>query len=115
MSDDVDARIAALESRIEELEQSSVDAKLEEWKARIDELKVQATLAKMDGSDEVKSSLARLNDTWSGVRDHLEKLLSDGRTATEPLASGLRSAGKELRDAFDSARNAVLRSGGDDD
>ena len=110
MSDDIDARIAALESRIEELEQSSVDAKLEEWQSKIDDLKVQARLGRMDASDEVKSSLDRLNDTWSGVRDRLDQFVSDGRTATDSLAGGLRSAGKELREAFDNARGTLLRT-----
>ena len=108
MDEDLQARIDQLEQRIDELEKTSVDAHLEEWKAKIDNLQLQASLAKMDASDEVKSSLDRLNDTWNGVRDRLEQLAADSRRATGSLAGGLKSAGSEIRDSFDQARNSLL-------
>ena len=108
MSEDLQARIDQLEQRIDELEKTSVDAHLEEWKAKIDNLQLQASLAKMDGKDEVKSSIDRLNDTWNGVRDRLEKIAGDGRRATDSIANGLRSAGSEIKDSFDQARDSLL-------
>ena len=80
MSDqDLEARVRALESQLEELRTQLMESQLDEWKARIDQLEVQAHLGEMEAADQINPLLDQLRNRWLDAQDQFDKAQSNGR------------------------------------
>lgn len=100
-------RLAALEARVAELEESAVDAELARLRSRIDDLRVQASLARMDAQDDVRTTIDRLEGLWGDARQQLEKLRDESRDAGRGVGDNLRHAVVDLRTRFEDATSAL--------
>ena len=108
-----DERLAALEARVAELEDSAVDAEIARLRGRIDDLKVQASLGRMDAQDDVHSTVERLEALWNDARHQLDRLRDESRTAGRSVTGGVRQAVGELRTSFEDTITALRGRVGD--
>lgn len=96
----LEARVHALEADLEALRRRLAESELDEWKARIDQLEVQAHLAKMDGDDQLQPLLEQMRNRLLDARAQFDKAGSAAGGAIGTVTDGVRSAAKDLGDAF---------------
>jgi phage shock protein A len=111
MSDqELEARVHALESQLDDLRRRLAETELDDWKARIDQLEVQAHLAKMDADDELEPLLEQMRNRLLDARAQFDKAGSAAGGALSTVTDGVRSAAKDLGDALAEAVRKVTPS-----
>ena len=102
-----DDRIAALEARINALQESQdkvsqqlADAKQDQWQGRIDALELQAHLGAMEADDKVAARMEQLRGKWSEVRAQVSQASSTAGDVKDTLWSGLENAARDVRQAL---------------
>jgi polyhydroxyalkanoate synthesis regulator phasin len=113
MSSDAEERIEALEARVAELEHGFVDNEMANLRGRLDDLRVQASLARLDGRDDVKAILDRLDTIWTETRQQLERLRDESVSAGRGVTESVRGSVRDLRSAFEDATSSIRGSGRD--
>lgn len=106
----IEQRIEALEARIAELEEHAAESEIARYRGRLDDLGVQASLARMEARDDVRSTLDRLEGIWSEARRQLDHLRSESSETGRGLTEGLRRAAGDLRSSFDDATASLRRT-----
>jgi hypothetical protein len=108
------AQIVELERRIEELQQQQEDlrrqlaeARSDQWQARIDDLDVQAHLGAMEASDRLQPLLDKLRNQWLDARQQFDSGTSTASDVIDKLRDGFEQAGRDIRDAINSARESA--------
>ena len=104
---DLEARVQALESQLDELRAQLMESQLDDWKARIDQLEVQAHLGEMEAADQINPLLDQLRNRWLDAQEQFEKGRSSAGDAVSTVADGVRSALTDLRTALSDAANKV--------
>ena len=100
MSDDLEARVHALETQLDDLRRRLAESELDDWKARIDQLEVQAHLAQMEADDQLQPLLDQMRNRWLDARSQFDKAGNRAGDAVQTVLDGVRSAAKDLGDAL---------------
>jgi hypothetical protein len=98
----LEARVAELEEQVSKLNVDLLQAQLDDWKARIDQLEVQAHLGQMEAQEQISPVIDQLRNRWLDAREQLESSKDAAGDALAALRDGVRSAVRDLGDAFDS-------------
>ena len=108
-------RIAALEARLDQINDAQaevarklVKAEIEQWQGRVDDLEVQMHLGTMEATDRLNPMMDELRTTWSLARRQLEDAATLGTETAETLRTGVRNAYQDLRQAILTSSRKVL-------
>jgi predicted nucleic acid-binding Zn-ribbon protein len=99
----LEQRLADLEEQVSKLSDALLQSQLDDWKARIDQLEVQARLGQMEAREQLNPIVEQLRNRWLDARDQLDRAQEAAGDALTTLRSGVRSAMKDLGEAFDEA------------
>src|SRR5690242_14843493 len=109
-----DDQIAAMKTRIEELEDQVGDlreqvlrAQIEQWQGRIDDLEVQVHLGSMEVDERVAPLLQGLRDRWLDAQEKLAGAPGTAGDVLDALRGGLDQAMADIRDAVLQAKRTV--------
>jgi predicted nucleic acid-binding Zn-ribbon protein len=99
----LEKRIDDLEDQVSKLNDALLQSQLDDWKARIDQLEVQVHLGQMQARQQLTPLVEQLRNRWLDAREQLDRAQSAAGDALTSLRAGVRSAVKDLGDAFDEA------------
>ena len=109
-----DDQIAAMKTRIEELEDQVGDlreqvlrAQIEQWQGRIDDLEVQVNLGSMEVDERVAPLVQGLRDHWLEAQEKLTNAPGTAGDVLDALRGGLDQAMADIRDAVLAAKRTV--------
>jgi chromosome segregation ATPase len=109
-----DDQIAAMKSRIEELEDQVGDlreqvlrAQIEQWQGRIDDLEVQVHLGSMEVDERVAPLVQGLRDRWLDAQEKLTNAPETTGDVLNALRDGLEKAMGDIRDAVLDVKRTV--------
>jgi len=110
-----DEQIAAMDTRIEELEDQLGDlreqllrAQLEQWQARVEDLEVQLKLGSMEVDDRIAPLVERLRNSWLDAQEKVGATPSTASDVLDTLWGGLEQAMKDIRNAVMDAKSTVI-------
>ena len=83
---------------------------LEEWRGKIDELLVQVDLASKDVSEDVRKRATAAENAYLAAKNRLREIPKDADSNVALLRGGVEKLFDDLRQAYQSAEAAVLRS-----
>jgi len=83
---------------------------LEEWRGKIDELLVQVDLASKDVSEDVRKRATAAENAYLAAKNRLREIPKDAGSNVALLRGGVEKLFDDLRQAYQSAEAAVLRS-----
>lgn len=83
---------------------------LDEWRGKIDELLVQVDLASKDVSEDVRSRATAAENAYLVAKNKLREIPKDAGSNLGSLRSGVEKLLDDLRQAYQSAEDAVRRS-----
>ena len=83
---------------------------LDEWRGKIDELLVRADLASKDVSEEVRNRTTAAENAYLAAKNRLREIPKDAGSNVALLRGGVEKLFDDLRQAYQSAEAAVLRS-----
>ena len=104
---DLESRMHALESQLDDLRRRLAETELDDWKARIDQLEVQAHLAQMEADDQLQPLLEQMRNRWLDAKTQFDKAGSAAGDAVSTVTDGVRSAAKDLSEALAEALRKV--------
>lgn len=104
---DLEARVAALESQLGELRNELAQNQLDEWKSRIDQLEVQAHLGQMEARDEFEPLVDQMRNRLLDARSQFDRMSGAAGDAVSSVTDGVRSAVEDLRKALSDAAERV--------
>lgn len=96
-------RVADLENQVSQLNMELLGTQLDDWKARIDQLEVQAHLGQLEARQQITPLVDQLRNRWLDAREAVANTQDAAGDALSTLRDGVRSAMKDLSDAFDEA------------
>jgi len=108
MSDqDLEGRVHALETQLDDLRRRLAESELDDWKARIDQLEVQAHLGEMEAEEQLEPLIEQMRNRLLDARAQFDKAGTVAGDALGTLTDGVRSAAKDLGDALAAAAKRV--------
>jgi chromosome segregation ATPase len=104
---DLEGRVHALESQLDDLRRQLAETELDDWKARIDQLEVQTHLAQMEADDQLQPLLEQMRNRWLDAKSQFDKAGSAAGGAVSTITDGVRNAAKDLGEALAEALRKV--------
>lgn len=108
-TDDLERRIAQLETELGELRKQAVQQQLEQYEARIDDLELQSHLGLMEARDRVAPVVEALRNRWLDATAGITAAPAKAGDVLEELRSGFDKAFHDLSEALTEARGAASR------
>lgn len=106
-ADDLNARIDALEARVDELTKETMSDRADSLRARLEELEVRANLLAMDTRDEALPMLEALRNSMLDARSLLDQARSGAGNTLESTSQRFAEVVDDLRARLEDASQRI--------